>query len=159
MHPYTETLEALKDFESFRERAYQDPAGVWTIGFGTTHWSPGHRVKRGDRITRADALIHLDHDLRSAWLAMMDVVQHGTVPQMAALASLAHNVGWIRLTQSRLVAYHNATWYAAAADEFLHWNKARGTILPGLVRRRIWERAMYISGSPGPSEPKALVPS
>ena len=33
-----------------------------------------------------------------------------------------------------------------AADEFLKWTKAGGRVLPGLVKRRNDERALYLSG-------------
>jgi len=33
-----------------------------------------------------------------------------------------------------------------AAEEFMKWTKAAGRVLPGLVKRRQDERAMYLSG-------------
>jgi len=36
--------------------------------------------------------------------------------------------------------------FEEAADEFLKWTKAGGRVLPGLVKRRNDERALYLSG-------------
>jgi lysozyme len=36
--------------------------------------------------------------------------------------------------------------YEAAAEEFMKWTKAGGRVLPGLLKRRKDERAMYLSG-------------
>ena len=37
----------------------------------------------------------------------------------------------------------NRGWNEKAADEFPKWRKAGGRVLPGLVRRRIAERALF----------------
>jgi lysozyme len=34
-----------------------------------------------------------------------------------------------------------------AAEEFMKWTKAAGRVLPGLVKRRKDERAMYLYGA------------
>ena len=47
--------ELLKEFEGFRKEAYQCSAGVWTIGYGTTIYPDGSRVKQGDKIDERTA--------------------------------------------------------------------------------------------------------
>ncbi|HCN7007090.1 TPA: lysozyme, partial [Escherichia coli] len=49
-------LNLIAKWEGFRATAYQDVGGVWTIGYGTTRYEDGTRVKKGDTITKADAL-------------------------------------------------------------------------------------------------------
>ena len=47
--------ELIKEFEGFRSQAYQCPAGQWTIGYGSTTYEDGTKVKEGDTINEADA--------------------------------------------------------------------------------------------------------
>jgi lysozyme len=63
-----------------------------------------------------------------------------------ALVSFAFNVGLGNLQRSGLRMKTNRGEYEAAADEFLKWTKAGGKVLPGLVKRRHDERALYLSG-------------
>ena len=45
----------VEHWEGLRLKAYKDSAGVWTVGFGTTHYKDGTQVKEGDVITQAQA--------------------------------------------------------------------------------------------------------
>ena len=50
---------AIKQFEGLRLHAYQDIAGVWTIGYGSTYYTNGKHVHRGDTlpdVAAADSL-------------------------------------------------------------------------------------------------------
>ncbi len=66
--------------------------------------------------------------------------------QAAALASLAFNVG-AKLRGSTLVSRLNCGDVQGAADQFRKWIFSRGVKLPGLVRRREAERALFLSGA------------
>ena len=50
-------LEALKEHEGFRDKAYLDTGGVWTIGYGTTKCS-GVPVEAGQTCTNQEACIY-----------------------------------------------------------------------------------------------------
>jgi lysozyme len=63
-----------------------------------------------------------------------------------ALVSFAFNVGLGNLQRSSLRMKTNRGELEEAADEFLKWSKAGGRVLPGLVKRRKDERALYLSG-------------
>jgi lysozyme len=63
-----------------------------------------------------------------------------------SLVSFAFNVGLGNLQRSGLRMKTNRGEYEDAADEFLKWTKAGGKVLPGLVKRRNDERALYLSG-------------
>ncbi|WP_415873852.1 glycoside hydrolase family protein [Burkholderia ubonensis] len=41
----------------------------------------------------------------------------------------------------------NASDYTGAANQFLVWNRAGGTVLRGLVRRRSAERSLFTNGT------------
>ncbi len=63
-----------------------------------------------------------------------------------SLCSFAFNVGLGSLQRSTLRMKTNRGDFEEAADEFLKWTKAGGRVLPGLVKRRNDERALYLSG-------------
>lgn len=68
-----------------------------------------------------------------------------TEHQKAALVSFAFNVGLGNLKSSTLLRHLNDGDYQGAANQFLVWNKAAGHVLPGLVKRREAERAMFLA--------------
>ena len=62
-----------------------------------------------------------------------------------ALVSFSFNVGLGNLQRSTIRMKHNRGEFDAAADAFMAWTKAGGKELPGLVKRRKDERALYLS--------------
>lgn len=132
----------IREFEGLRLDAYQDVAGVWTIGYGSTRG-----VVPGLRITPEEADGRLTDDLARAEEAVRRAV---TVPlaqsQFDSLASLAYNIGAAAFAGSTLVRKLNAGDATGAAQEFARWVHAGGKIVPGLERRRERERALFASG-------------
>lgn len=168
------TIELICHFESCKERmpdgrlrAYPDPAHGWkvpTIGWGTIRYPNGRAVKRGDVITQDQA----DHLFRWEVAQKADEVRSlvnvpVTEDQFGALVSFAYNVGSDidadsvpeGLGDSTLLKKLNRGDYAGAADEFTKWNKAAGVILPGLVRRRMSERRLFLGVRPAIVTPDA----
>jgi GH24 family phage-related lysozyme (muramidase) len=133
-------LRLLKSFEGLRLEAYQDPVGVWTIGYGTTTG-----VRPGMVITEAEAESLLRRDLARFENAVADLVN---VPvndnQFSALVSFTYNVGEGALASSTLLRLLNQRDYSGTADQLLRWNRAGGAELPGLTRRRRAERALFL---------------
>ena len=131
--------DLVKRFEGCELKAYLCPAKVWTIGYGST----GAHVKPGMVITQEQA----DELLRSDLRRFEDWVDANCSPatdnQFAALVSFAFNVGDGALKTSTLRREHMAGNYEAAAVQFRRWNKGGGRILPGLVKRRTAEEALY----------------
>lgn len=66
-----------------------------------------------------------------------------TQGQFDALVSFAYNCGLAALRGSTLLKRHTAGQYHAAQLEFQKWVKGGGKVLPGLVRRRAAEAALY----------------
>lgn len=137
-------LRAICKHEGLRLNAYRDPVGVLTIGYGHTKG-----VREGQEITEAQAFEFLREDVTEAELCVHNRVQ---VPleqaQFDALVSFVFNLGCGALTKSTLLRKLNAGDIFAAADQFLLWVHAGGHELPGLVKRRSAERAMFLTGSP-----------
>ncbi len=139
-------IELLKYFEGFRAEAYQDIANVWTIGFGSTMWDTGDRVKEGETITveRAEELLQWELKNKVAALAGLVVNQN----QIDAILSFVYNLGVGAFNSSTLrkkIKYNPND--PTIKDEFLRWNKARvnGVKVPvkGLTIRRRKEAELY----------------
>lgn len=134
-------LRLLKQYEGCKLTAYKCPAGIWTIGYGST----GGHVKRGLTITQDQAEGLLRSDLRRFEDAVAKLAPGATDNQFSALVSFAFNVGIDALKKSTLLKLHKAGDYEGAAEQFPRWNKAGGKVLPGLVKRRAAEAALYRS--------------
>lgn len=139
-------IDMICSFEGKRLVAYDDGVGVWTIGFGTTVYPNGVKVKRGDTCTDAQAKQYMQHDLIKFEKAVNESV---SVPlkqnQFDALVSLAYNIGASAFAKSTLVRKLNASDYKGAAEQFERWNKGNGKIMRGLSIRREAERKLFMS--------------
>lgn len=134
-------IELIKKFEGLYLKAYQDPIGIWTIGYGHTGG-----VKAGQKITAAEAEALLRVDLLTAEGDVARLVKVPLTPnQHAALVSFAFNLGGGNLAKSTLLKRLNAKDYLGAANEFPKWNKAGGKILSGLVKRRAAEQRLFLT--------------
>lgn len=148
MTAYADIVAQIAIWEGFQDKAYKCPAGVWTIGFGSTFWDRQTKVRKGDTIDRDQAYRLLHATVSEIWSEIQTIARIGSPDQIAAITSLAHNVGVHRVMHSTLMEYHRRAEYLAAGDQFLRWNKAGGRVLPGLIKRRRFERDLYLLGSP-----------
>lgn len=165
------TLALIKSFEGWRDTAYKDAVGVWTIGFGHTSMAGPPEVKPGMKINKAEGEAILARDLVKYENAIRNYVR---VPlnenQFGALVSWCYNVGPGNVAKSTLVKRLNAGQYDAVPAELLKWNKAGGKVLKGLTRRREAEAVLFqkhassgkpaqaTSPSPDPQSPPAATP-
>lgn len=134
----------IKEFEGFRATAYLCPAGVWTVGYGTTRIG-GKPVKDGTKITTEEAETFLEQDLKRFEDGVNRLVQvEITQNQFDALVSFVYNLGIGSLQKSTLLKKLNAGLFAEAAEQFLKWDKSDGKSLPGLARRRKAERDLFL---------------
>lgn len=134
-------INLIKQFESLRLEAYRCPAGIWTIGYGHTAG-----VRRGDRIDERKAEQLLAEDLRQ----FEDVVNREcpgiNQNQFDALVSFTFNVGTGNFLKSTLLKCVKANpENVNIRYELSRWNKANGTVLSGLIRRRKAEADLYFS--------------
>ena len=138
-------VDLICGFEGLRLKAYDDGVGVWTIGFGTTIYPNGIRVKKGDTCTEAQAKAYMAHDLKKFESAVNNAV---TVPinqnQFDALVSLAYNIGTGAFSKSTLVKKLNAGDIRGAADQFDVWVNAGGKRMQGLANRRAKEKEVFL---------------
>ena len=133
-------LDLIRNFEGLRLKAYLCPAGVPTIGYGST----GKDIHLGMTWTTEQADERLVRDLASFEMEVSRAVPVSTDNQFSALISLCYNIGIGAFEGSTLRKLHNQADYAGAADQFLRWNRGGGRVLPGLTKRREAERALYL---------------
>lgn len=138
-------IELIKHFEGLRLDAYQDVAGIWTIGYGHT----GPDVEPGQVITEAEAEALLRQDLDRFERGVSDAVRVDIDQnQFDALVSLAYNIGVSAFRSSTALKRLNRGDFLGAAEAMTWWNKAtingvRREVL-GLVRRRAAEAALFL---------------
>lgn len=138
-------IRALEDREGFRDKAYKDTAGIWTVGFGTIKIN-GVKVKEGDIISRETAEACMRTDIKWAEASVNTAVK---VPlnqnQFDALVSFVYNVGSSAFEHSTLLRYLNAGKYKDTASQLLVWVYSGGKVTPGLVSRRKAEYSQFIT--------------
>jgi lysozyme len=155
----TNGVALLKAHEGLRLRAYDDlrpnvklregddVEGTVTIGYGHTR-----TARPGQEITESEAELLLRRDLahfergvhKLAHECRVCLQQH----EFDALVSFAYNVGLKALEDSTLWARVCEGKIKEAADEFLRWRFSKGRELPGLVKRRIDERSLFLGFKP-----------
>lgn len=151
-------IDLIKNFEGFRAKAYKCPAGVWTIGFGHTSAAGKPDVKPGMTISKAEGERILLSDLRQYEQGVRDALIVDLTPeQFSACVSLAYNIGVPAFKKSSVLRFCNARRWRDAADAFALWNKAGGRVLPGLVRRRAEEAALFAKGGSPKDEIRPIV--
>jgi lysozyme len=140
-------LKLIKEFEGCKLKAYQCPAGVWTIGIGSTRYADGSAVKQGQTLANEEAaLLLLSKTLTSYEHAVNAIKVELTQNEFDALVSLTYNIGAGNLASSTLVKMLKAgDSKAEIAKQFLRWDKAGGKPLAGLTRRRNAEAELFLS--------------
>ena len=143
-HINSEGLKLIKNWEGLRTEAYLCPAGVWTVGYGST----GSHVHPGLVITEAEAEALLLVDLERFEKCVNEEVDVAlTSNQYSALVSFAFNVGVYAFHQSTLRRRLNEGQdvNTVIRQELPKWVNAGGEILQGLVNRRNAEIALAVS--------------
>lgn len=143
-------LPFVKRWEGYAKRlandcaiAYQDIVGVWTLAYGFT----GPSIRQGVYMSReqADAelarriLLLLNHIIPASPV----LAQPENENRLAAVLSFAYNLGFGAYRASTLKRKIDASNWIQAAAEFQKWCLAGGRKVPGLVRRRAEEAALF----------------
>jgi lysozyme len=149
MDAFDIAVELCKEFEGFKHKPYICPAGVPTIGYGTTRYLDGTPVQMSDlAITYGKAERLLRNDLVSCYKGMVKYcpsMATETPNRQAAIMSWVYNLGAGRLKISTMRKRLNEKDWDLAAHELKRWVRGGGRILPGLVRRREAEANLLIS--------------
>ena len=139
-------VELIKRFEGLELEAYQDIAGIWTIGYGHT----GPDVEPGMKLTEREAEQLLRKDLKPREQAVESAVKVSlNQNEFDALVSFVYNVGASAFRSSTALKRLNRGDRLGAADALTWWNKATvsGVLreVLGLTRRRAAEKALFLT--------------
>lgn len=142
-------INLITKFEGLKLAAYVCPAGVATIGYGTTRYPDKSKVKIGDKLTSKDQAIDLlkvnlkeYEDNVSALLYNVIINQN----QYDALVSFVYNLGTGAFAKSTLLRKIKLNPNdLTIKDEFAKWINGGGKKLPGLIKRRKEEADLYFS--------------
>jgi lysozyme len=163
--------DLMHKFEGFRSRPYLCPAHIWTIGYGHVLYQNQIRlpVVRPPGKTQADIpMIRKEMPLKPednrVWtkqeideLFRADVAHFergvlrlvpgvvGRQGSFDALVSISFNFGLGNLQRSTIRMRANRGDWEGAAEAFMMWTKGGGKVLPGLVRRRVAEKALFLT--------------
>lgn len=151
-------IEMIKHHEGVRFKPYRCPAGLWTIGVGHVMYPEQAKLPITERLnfplrpednrqfTKEEVDAFLANDLSGFERGVARMCPTGLTQQrFDALVSISFNFGLGTLQRSSIRMKHNRGEFDAAADAFLLYTKGGGKILPGLVKRRNDERALYLS--------------
>jgi lysozyme len=155
-------------FEGCRNKPYLCPAHIWTIGYGHVLYQeqirlPVVRVEgketpmirkemplkpEDNRVwtkTEIDELFHDDVGTFERGVLRLVPGVAGRQGAFDALVSISFNFGLGNLQRSTIRMRANRGDWDGAAEAFRVWTKGGGKVLPGLVKRREAEIALFLS--------------
>lgn len=138
-------IELIKRFEGFSAIPYKCPAGVWTIGYGSTRYADGKTVTPADTPISESQAIHILYATLTTYEDAVNryVSRSINQNQFDALVDFAYNAGAQNLRTSTLLKKLNGGDIAGASKEFTKWVYANGKVLNGLMKRRLAEQALF----------------
>lgn len=160
-------IHLMHKFEGYRNRPYKCSAKIWTVGWGHAMYAdqlslPNVRTQtytgmirdeyplrdEDNRIWSKEELVEIfKADLASFERAVLRLIPGvaGHQNRFDALVCLAYNIGTGNLQRSTIRMKANRGDWEGAAEAFMAWTKGGGKVLPGLVRRREAEKALFLS--------------
>lgn len=141
-------IALIKEFEGFRKAPYLCSAGVPTIGYGSTMYADGKKVKMSDVSISEVTALELFHETLHKYEQTVNkaITMPLTQNQFDACVSLCYNIGQGNFASSTLVKELNKSVpIEEVSAQFLRWNKAAGAVSAGLSRRRKAEQTLFLS--------------
>lgn len=151
-------IACIKHHEGVRYKPYKCPAKLWTIGVGHVLYPEQGKMPIDQRdkfaLKPEDSRVFSKEEVDSILAKDLQRFIAGVLRycpdnlnenRMGALVSFAFNVGLGTLQRSTLRQKHNRGDFDGVKQELLKFTKAGGKVLPGLVKRRNDEIALYFS--------------
>lgn len=142
-------LNNIKKMEGLSLIAYKCPAGVWSIGYGNTHYANGIKVKEGDLLsseTEAESLLIMELQRLCRNISSCIRVKIEQY-QLEALVMLSYNIGLSAVINSSILRKINER-KSITVDDFTAWKYARINgelkVMQGLLNRRIIEHKRFM---------------
>lgn len=147
-------LTIIRKWEGLRLQSYKCPAGIWTIGYGSTKYTDGRPVKPNQKITKEEAeelLLSEVEKIRQALAVRLKFWHLMNDNQKAAVISFAYNFGinFMRVEgfPSMVTLLNNPQQWTnkdLVMRTFRLYIKANGEILQGLLNRRTEEATLFL---------------
>ena len=159
--------DLMHRYEGYRTRPYLCPAHIWTIGYGHVLYQeqirlPMNRVgdytgmiRREFPLNAEDNRVWSRDEIEQLFGQDVSSFERGALrlsPNLVdrqgafdAVVSFAFNAGLGNYQRSTIRMKNNRGDFQGAADAFMMWTKGGGKELPGLVKRRKDERALFLS--------------
>ena len=148
MADFSHTINLIRKYEGFNEKAYADPATgaePYTLGYGTQFYPDGAPVKKGQCCTKEKALEYLFHELNiiDGQLSKLNLGLDNSMRQ--ALLSFIHSVGWEAFLYSHVIDCIEHEDICAATEEINRWIfDADYQLIGGLLDRRREEVQLFL---------------
>jgi lysozyme len=160
--------DLMHRFEGCRNKPYLCPAHIWTIGYGHVLYQEQIRLpmvrvegketpmirkemplrQEDDRVWSKEEIEKLfADDVASFERGVLRLVPGvvGRQGSFDALVSISFNFGLGNLQRSTIRMKANRGDWSGAAEAFRAWTKGGGKVLPGLVKRREAEIALFLT--------------
>jgi lysozyme len=160
--------DLMHRYEGFRSRPYLCPAHIWTIGYGHVLYQEQIRlpvvrvegketpmIRKEFPLKPEDNRVWTKTEIDELFRADVGTFERGVlrlVPGVVgrqgsfdALVSISFNFGLGNLQRSTIRMRANRGDWDGAAEAFRVWTKGGGKVLPGLVKRREAEIALFLS--------------
>ena len=159
--------DLMHRFEGCRNKPYLCPAHIWTIGYGhvlyqeqirlpmvRTAEKPAPMIRKEMPLQPEDSRVWTKDEIEELFAADVATFERGVlrlVPGVVgrqgafdALVSISFNFGLGNLQRSTIRMKANRGDWDGAAEAFMAWTKGGGKVLPGLVKRRVAEKALFL---------------
>ena len=160
-------IHLMHKFEGYRNKPYKCSAKIWTVGWGHAMYSDQLRLPNvrkenytgmirddyqlkpeDNRVWSKEELVEMfKADLASFERAVLRLVPGcaGHQGRFDALVCLAYNIGAGNLQRSTIRMKANRGDWEGAAEAFMAWTRGGGKVLPGLVKRRVAEKTLFLA--------------
>ena len=160
--------DLMHRFEGCRNKPYLCPAHIWTIGYGHVLYQEQIRlpmarvegketpmIRKEMPLRQEDARVWSKEEIEKLFADDVASFERGVlrlIPGVVgrqgsfdALVSISFNFGLGNLQRSTIRMKANRGDWEGAAESFMQWTKGGGRELPGLVKRRVAEKALFLS--------------
>jgi lysozyme len=160
--------DLMHRFEGFRNKPYLCPAHIWTIGYGHVLYQEQIRlpvvrvpdkhtpmIRKEMPLKPEDNRVWSKEEINELFRVDVETFERGVlrlVPgcvsrqgSFDALVSISFNFGLGNLQRSTIRMRANRGDWEGAAEAFRVWVKGGGKVLPGLVKRREAEIALFLA--------------
>ena len=161
-------LHLMHKFEGYKNKPYLCPAHIWTVGWGTVIYQEQIRlpmvrvpdkhtpmIRKEMPLKPEDNRVWSKEEINELFRVDVESFERGVlrlVPGVVsrqgsfdALVSISYNFGLGNLQRSTIRMRANRGDWEGAADAFRVWTKGGGKVLPGLVKRREAEIALFLA--------------